>query len=274
MVQRKWITNDPIFETTNVSLACNTPGTPARAYIPILPGQSITAVYMYWVHTVGPMIAWMARCANDDCHTFDASTADWFKIGERGLQSGTIELGDWFQKTFSRWDGEPSLWSETIPRGLRKGRYLMRHEIISLHSANKPQFYPECAHLEIGGDGASEAKEEYLARIPGVWSMDRRYLTRIVFEYLAKERQSQRSISIFTLPEYPTKRWVCTTRALIQLKPFRRTESRDHLCGQESSNELVKVYHFVYTICALGIDAERRLQFHSAQSMEVLGLIN
>ena len=122
------------------------------------------------------MIAWMARCTNDDCHTFDASTADWFKIGERGLQSGTIELGDWFQKTFSNWDGGPSLWSEMVPKGLRKGRYLVRHEIVSLHSANKPQFYPECAHLEVGGDGTEEPKEEYLSKIPGVWSMDRRFL--------------------------------------------------------------------------------------------------
>ncbi|KAJ4357204.1 uncharacterized protein N0V89_001779 [Didymosphaeria variabile] len=172
MVQRKWITNDPIFEPTNILLSCNTPGTPARAYIPILPGQNITAVYMYWVHTVGPMIAWMARCPNDDCHTFDSSTASWFKIGERGLQDGTIELGNWFQKTFSNWDGTPSLWSETIPKGLKKGKYLVRHEIIALHSAHKPQFYPECAHLDVGGEGAEEPGEEFYASIPGVWSMD------------------------------------------------------------------------------------------------------
>jgi hypothetical protein len=175
MIQRKWITNDPIFETTNQSLSCNTPGTPARAYIPIQAGQNITAVYMYWVHTVGPMIAWMAYCSNptNDCSTFDSSTASWFKIGERGLLEGTIETGEWFQKQFSNWDGSPSLWSETVPKGLKAGRYLVRHEIIALHSANKPQFYPECAHLEVSGGGEEVPREEYLANIPGVWSMDR-----------------------------------------------------------------------------------------------------
>ena len=66
MPQRKWISNNPIFETTNSSLSCNTPGTPARAYIPIRAGENITAVYAYWVHTVGPMIAWMAYCDNAD----------------------------------------------------------------------------------------------------------------------------------------------------------------------------------------------------------------
>ncbi|KAJ4292489.1 hypothetical protein N0V90_009151 [Kalmusia sp. IMI 367209] len=145
---------------------------PARSYIPILPGQNITAVYMYWVHTVGPMIAWMAHCPADDCATADPASLSWFKIGQKGLQDGTIELGNWFQKTFSKWDGSPSLWSETIPAGLKKGKYLVRHEIVSLHSAHKPQFYPECAHLDVGGEGAAEPSSEYLVKIPGVWSMD------------------------------------------------------------------------------------------------------
>jgi hypothetical protein len=138
MPQRKWVSNNPIFETTNTSLSCNTPGTPARAYIPIRAGENITAVYSYWVHTVGPMIAWMAYCdnADNDCTTFSSETADWFKIGEKGLLEGSIETGEWFQKAFSMWDGSPSLWSETVPVGLKAGRYLVRHEIISLHSAN------------------------------------------------------------------------------------------------------------------------------------------
>lgn len=171
MPQRKWITNNPIFETDNISLSCNDPGTPARAYIPITAGQNITAVYMYWVHTVGPMIAWMARCTNDDCHTFDSATADWFKIGQKGLESGTILEGMWFQRSFSKWDGSPSLWSEQVPAKLKPGKYLVRHEIISLHSANKPQFYPECAHLEVNGNGTDFPQKEYMAKIPGVWNM-------------------------------------------------------------------------------------------------------
>lgn len=177
MVQRSWITNDPIFSPANTSLSCNTPGAPARSYIPITAGQSLTAVYAYWVHTVGPMIAWLAYCDNagNDCATFDSSTAAWFKIGERGLQEGGIETGVWFQKAFSRWDGAPSLWEEVIPASLRPGRYLVRHEIISLHSANKPQFYPECAHLEVRGTGDKVPRKEYLVRIPGVWSMDREF---------------------------------------------------------------------------------------------------
>lgn len=124
------------------------------------------------------MIAWMAYCANDanDCTTFDSAAADWFKIGERGLLEGSIEEGTWFQKNFSRWDGSPSLWEERIPATLRAGMYLIRHEIISLHSANKPQFYPECAHLDVQGGGEKSPGKEYLVKIPGVWSMDRKFV--------------------------------------------------------------------------------------------------
>lgn len=172
-MQRKWITNEPIFETTNQSLACNYPGTAALGSIPITAGQNITAVYQQWVHTVGPMIAWMTDCKGP-CSDFDPTDADWFKIGEKGLLWGTIELGGWFQKEFSRWDGSPSLWSETVPKDLKPGNYLLRNEIISLHSSHKPQFYPECAHLVVSGDGDAFPGKEYMAKIPGVWSMDRK----------------------------------------------------------------------------------------------------
>jgi hypothetical protein len=175
MPQRKWTSVNPILETNNISLSCNAPGNPAQAYIPIKAGQNITAVYYYWVHTVGPMIAWMAHCPNDDCYTADSSTLDWFKIGQKGLEEGTIELGTWFQKSFSRWDGSPSLWSETVPKGLRAGRYLVRHEIISLHNANNPQFYPECANLEVEGEGEGYPDDRYMVKIPGVWNMSREF---------------------------------------------------------------------------------------------------
>ncbi|KAF2789143.1 lytic polysaccharide monooxygenase [Melanomma pulvis-pyrius CBS 109.77] len=170
-VQRSWISNIPIFESNNISLACNFPGAPAQTSIPITAGENITAVYYSWVHTVGPMIAWMADCGGD-CKTFDAAGAEWFKIGEKGLLDGTIEEGMWFQRAFVNWDGGGSLWPETVPSSLRPGKYLIRHEIISLHSANKPQWYPECAHLEVKGNGTGFPGKEYMASIPGVYSMD------------------------------------------------------------------------------------------------------
>lgn len=170
-VQRKWVTVDPIFEADNISLPCNAPGNPANAYIPITAGENFTAVYYSWVHQVGPMVAWMADC-NGDCKTVEPHKLDWFKIGEEGLLSGTLSEGIWFQRAFSNWEGLPSLWSERIPETLRPGKYLIRHEIIALHSENKPQWYPECAHLEVKGTGKSYPSKEYMAKIPGVYNMN------------------------------------------------------------------------------------------------------
>ncbi|KAE8446402.1 hypothetical protein EG329_012007 [Mollisiaceae sp. DMI_Dod_QoI] len=170
LVQRKWITINPIFETDNISLACNFPGDPAPSSIPINAGDNITAVYYYWLHTVGPMVLWMADCGAS-CATLNLTTANWFKIAERGLLSGTIQTGTWGQRAFQNWDGTPDLWTETIPGDLKPGNYIIRHEIIALHIANKPQFYPECAHLVVSGNGTAVPPKEYYAKIPGVYNM-------------------------------------------------------------------------------------------------------
>jgi len=175
MVGRKWLSINPIFETDNISIACNVPGTPAASEIPISAGDAITAIYYYWVHTIGPMLVWMADCGGD-CAEFDSKDARWFKIAERGLLRGKLDEGWWFQRDFSQhFDGTSSNWTETVPATLKPGNYLMRHEIIALHSANKPQFYPECVQLKVMGDGTEIPSEEYYANLPGVWSMDRKF---------------------------------------------------------------------------------------------------
>jgi lytic cellulose monooxygenase (C1-hydroxylating) len=44
----------------------------------------------------------------------------------------------------------------TIPRNLKAGNYVIRHEIIALHGAssdNGAQAYPQCLTLQVGGSG-------------------------------------------------------------------------------------------------------------------------
>ena len=173
LTQRKWATNNPIFQPDNVSVACNWPGDPAPSSIPIQAGQNFSGVYYYWQHTYGPMLIWMADCGGD-CTTFDATKGKWFKLREDGLMSGTIRDGAWFQQLWAdHWDGEPDYYGITIPVNIKPGNYLIRHEIIAIHSENKPQFYPECVHVKVSGDGTAVPGEEYYTSIPGVWSMDR-----------------------------------------------------------------------------------------------------
>lgn len=116
----------------------------------------------------------MADC-HGPCSEFNSSEGDWFKIAQEGLLSGTVTEGWWYQRNFQEWDGGPSKWSERIPASLKPGEYLIRHEIIALHIANRPQWYPECAHLVVSGNGTEVPGKEYLAKLPGLWSMDRAF---------------------------------------------------------------------------------------------------
>ncbi|KAH8599644.1 hypothetical protein B0O99DRAFT_590101 [Bisporella sp. PMI_857] len=148
LVSRPWLSINPIFEADNASLACNVPGSPAPSSIPIVAGESITALYYYWVHTIGPMVLWMADCGGG-CEDFDSSEGRWFKIAERGLLSGRLDSGWWFQRDFSQ----------------------VGFSLLLLCGANKPQFYPECAQLKVTGDGMRSQRRSTMGgfRVFGVW---------------------------------------------------------------------------------------------------------
>lgn len=60
-------------------------------------------------------------------------------------------------------------WTATVPVALKPGAYLIRFELLALHQANTPQFYPECANLIVTGSGSAFPSSAYLAPIPGAW---------------------------------------------------------------------------------------------------------
>lgn len=173
MIQRIWDTIDPIFHVNDTGLACNVPGSPPSSYIPIRAGDVLTAVYWYWLHPVGPMTIWLADCAPfGTCNEANPNELEFFKIAEAGLLNGSVPEGIWYQKAFQNWDGSPDLWPVQIPETIKPGLYVVRHEILSLHIENKPQFYPECAHLNISGNGQAVPRKELLVRFPGAYRED------------------------------------------------------------------------------------------------------
>lgn len=111
----------------------------------------------------------MAHCGPEltSCSSFNGTGKHWFKIAQQGLISGDIQNGLWAQKEMMN---NNYTWTVTVPEGLKGGAYLVRHELISLHVPFTPEFYPECAHLFVEGDGDAAPGEEYLASIPGVWT--------------------------------------------------------------------------------------------------------
>lgn len=103
----------------------------------------------------GPVIDYLAKCDGDDCTTVDKETLKFFKIDEAGLIDGSSAPGKWASDELIAADGK---WSVTIPESLAPGQYVLRHEIIALHSAgdtNGAQNYPQCFNLEVTGSGTA-----------------------------------------------------------------------------------------------------------------------
>jgi len=123
----------------------------------------------------GPVITYLAAC-NGDCSTVDKKTLKFFKIEEMGqleLGVGGGKAGVWADDVLRANDGA---WNVTIPASIKAGNYVLRNEILALHSAynvGAAQFYPTCASIVVTGGGSAEPEgvlgtELYTSEDPGV----------------------------------------------------------------------------------------------------------
>jgi Auxiliary Activity family 9 (formerly GH61) len=96
-------------------------------------------------------MTYMANCGGD-CTKVDPTTLSYFKIDEAGLNSdGTWASDDLIANN--------NTWTVTIPSDIAAGQYIIRHELLALHSAgnvNGAQFYPMCANVEVTGSGTAK----------------------------------------------------------------------------------------------------------------------
>ena len=142
-------------------MRCNG-GTSAPASATIAAGKNITAVYKQWTHEQGPVMVWMYKCAGE----FSACTGDgagWFKIDQMGLWGTNLNSNNWGTAMIVK----NLKWSSEIPKNIAPGNYLIRHELLALHQANTPQFYPECAQLVVTGSGSAVPPADHMYSIPG-----------------------------------------------------------------------------------------------------------
>ncbi|RHZ57758.1 hypothetical protein CDV55_101979 [Aspergillus turcosus] len=103
----------------------------------------------------GPVITYMANC-NGDCASVDKTSLEFFKIDESGLISDSNVPGTWASDNLI---SNNNTWTVTVPSSIAAGNYVMRHEIIALHSAgNKDgaQNYPQCINLKVTGGGSDK----------------------------------------------------------------------------------------------------------------------
>ncbi|KAG8896202.1 hypothetical protein FRB99_009022 [Tulasnella sp. 403] len=156
------IPNDgPVQDMSSKDMICNAgAGDAARrttSHAGVAPGQQITFRWGRWPDDhKGPVTTYMASCGGSECTNFDGTGKVWFKIDEMGLVSGTTDTGTWASDILIK-----------IPDGLKPGPYVIRHEILALHSAKAPQFYPSCSQLQVSGTGTKVPDSSELVAIPG-----------------------------------------------------------------------------------------------------------
>jgi len=142
---------------TTSDIICHLAATPAQIEAPVAAGQKVELQWTPWPSThKGPVIDYLANC-NGPCETVDKTTLEWFKIDEVGLISTTAETdGYWGTDVLI---ANNNSWTVTIPTNIATGNYVLRHEIIALHtasSADGAQNYPQCVSLAITSSGTTK----------------------------------------------------------------------------------------------------------------------
>ncbi|CAG9946820.1 unnamed protein product [Clonostachys rosea f. rosea IK726] len=151
--------NGPIEDVTSDSLACNgppNPTTPTNLVINVNAGDTVTAVWRYMLSSTG-------TAPNDIMDSTHKGPVSAYLKKEDGLDSS----GEWATTKVINGQG---LHKITIPKCIESGQYLLRAEMLALHSATGypgAQFYQECAQINvIGGTGTGKPST---VSIPGAY---------------------------------------------------------------------------------------------------------
>ncbi|KAG9102262.1 hypothetical protein FRC07_010251 [Ceratobasidium sp. 392] len=140
---------------------------------PVTAGSKMTLQWqagggVAWPHEMGPMITYMAKVpAGQTADKVDPSKLDFFKVQQSGQTS----------KGALKWIVAEQMKKGTdyvvnIPKAIANGDYIMRHEIIALHLADKKggaEFYASCFQLKVTGGTGSGAVSP-TAKFPGAYS--------------------------------------------------------------------------------------------------------
>ncbi|KAF8906342.1 glycosyl hydrolase family 61-domain-containing protein [Mucidula mucida] len=160
--------NGPIEDVTSSDIQCNAGTSPAALVASAAAGSQIAFNWTAWPDShKGPVVTYMAEAPTDITAYEPGTDAVWFKIDEAGYEDGKWAATDILT-------GEQnSIWTVTIPAGLKAGQYLVRHELIALHSAGTypgAQFYPSCTQIEVTGSGTASPDSSFLVSFPGAYA--------------------------------------------------------------------------------------------------------
>ncbi|KAH7393843.1 glycosyl hydrolase family 61-domain-containing protein [Phaeosphaeria sp. MPI-PUGE-AT-0046c] len=156
--------NNPISNVNDANIACKS-GFQSPVSTKIIDVKAGDKVGIQWGHIIGgaqggndadhpiakshkgPVLFYMAKV--DNAASASTSGQKWFKVYEDGLDSS----GSWGVDRMISNGG----WVDfNVPTCVAPGQYLLRAEIIALHSATKSQgvqFYMGCAQINVSGSG-------------------------------------------------------------------------------------------------------------------------
>lgn len=159
---------------TSSDIVCHRGSTPAALTAAAPAGSTVTFQWtpVWPTSHHGPVITYMAKCPGD-CSTVDKSSLQFFKIDQHGLIDDSTPPGNWATDQLI---ANNNSFSVTIPRSIPSGNYVMRHELIGLHSAlnaDGAQNYPQCINLAVSGGGSASPATEpatsfYHSNDPGI----------------------------------------------------------------------------------------------------------
>ncbi|KAI8943728.1 hypothetical protein NX059_001707 [Plenodomus lindquistii] len=138
---------DPSMYTDVTKIACHKDATAGAKVATVKAGGSVEIQWSTWPEShVGPVIDYLAPVADATAAT--SKDLEFFKIDEAGYTAGEWAATKLLNNNLT--------WSVTIPENIKAGDYVLRHEIIALHSAgqeNGAQNYPKCINLKVEGAG-------------------------------------------------------------------------------------------------------------------------
>ncbi|GAP92644.1 putative glycoside hydrolase family 61 protein [Rosellinia necatrix] len=139
------------FSTSDI--ACHKSATPGQKYIEANGGDTLTLYWNTWPDShKGPIMNYLAKCSGE-CTSASPGGLSFTKFSEAALLSGS-NPGTWVTDTMIAQNFTSDV---VLPAGLAPGNYVLRHEIIALHSAggaNGAQSYPQCLNVRVGGAGS------------------------------------------------------------------------------------------------------------------------
>jgi len=163
-------TINPYKDPKGTGITCGAGAKNAALVAPVTAGSKMTMQWVAhpgqaWPHEMGPLITYMAKVpAGQTADKFNAAQGDFFKIQQTGQEgkgwavAKQMKLGTNYEVT--------------VPKAIENGDYIMRHEIIALHLADKKggaEFYTSCYQLRVTGGTGSGAVTPTV-KFPGAYS--------------------------------------------------------------------------------------------------------